>query len=1206
MADQNINIKLLIDAADAAKSVGETKKALRDLKTAAMSVEEGSQAFNDLNTAAGQLQDRIGDLAATTKYLGDDLKNLKGFTSIASGIAGAFAAAQGAAALFSGENKQLEESILKVQSAMGVLQGIQAVGEVLQKESAASLFIQNGLRTTAIALTSEQAVAEAAEAVAAGTATLAQRALNSAMNANPILALVSLLAVATAALYAFSSSSEKSTKETEKAKKASEDRTKALEEEKKSYSDYIGKEMAGYQTLATQLAQSNPKSQERLDLIKKINETYGTTIKNLSDEKMFQDQVAKSIETYIGFLKQKYALQSQQKTIEESFGKQAALERELLDLTIQRGVQQSILNGKQTTTYRDIDVKTTPEYQQLQQIDKVIKQKQNQKLVEEGVVKSAVQNSITLSKSIEDSGLKISSETAKTSKKVVDTAEKTADKLAEINLEYQKALAELVIETNDNLLEQEALLLSVSGESEANLIAQERLDTEVKITTELQNQQNELQKLVDIKVKELEATTGKTATTSQISNIKTAIQQGAEYQNYLKSSNAIVVGITTQGEQAIYDIQKDYAEKRRKLLEETTKRVLATDEYKRFIDFLNNARQMEMKLSEYQKTFGKDAVEILKYDKEIQDSNKSYREELELTIKTEEALLASKQRNVEEQKKINKELVEGGMVTQQEVDKAITEIEALNVASNKKIAAAKEFLKEDPQQTKIQAKGKDFSLTETIPQNAIADLEKYYQKYKGNVEGLFDLSRKSNLNQLGENQKSIEILSALYGEKYNIIKNGEDEINKVLAESGVKFGIDPKEGEIGLKALIELTSAESKTLSDAQKTKVQALLEGNKEIKGLNQELLDNYKKVSDEEQKYFEKATFENYTNQQQKLTDNKAAYAAGEISKREFDKKNLEIDKEFNDSEANLKQNHEENLLAIGVVYGEKSQADIVEFGKNRKSEKEKQAEEEKAIEDKKNAYLIQAGQSLYNTLRSFADATMQDNLNRIQEEQDLRLAAIDAELLDFDNRDKQISAAEQAKIDERKVIEDKRAAVKAEYDKKVRDEKIKQFNIQKAMDIIQIGINTAIAVSASLAPPLLPMVPFIVAAGAAEAFFVAAQQPNFADGGLVTGPGGPKDDMVKANLSNGEVVINAKSSKKYAGILNAINQAGGGKPIPFKDGGLVASPMSTSDNTNMEDFKSLILDIVNRPIETYVKESSITNAQKSQSTQSRRTSF
>jgi hypothetical protein len=439
---ENINIKILIDASESAKTVAETRKALKDLKSAALQVEEGSVAFDQITKASGKLQDKIGDLQATTKFFANDLRNLEGLSSIGEGIAGGFALAQGAAALFGGENKQLEESLLKVQSAMAILQGLQAIGNVLQKESAASLFIQNGIRKSAIFLTSEQAVAEAAEAAAAGTATVAQRALNSAMNANPILALVGLLALAVTALYAFSSSSEKSTKETEKAKKASEDRTKAIEDENKSYSEYIGKQIAGYQTLATQLAESNPKSQERLDLIKKINETYGTTIKNLSDEKTFQDQVSKSIETYIGFLKQKYALQSQQKAIEESFGKQVLLEKELLDLSLKRGIQQDILNSKQLTTYKDIDITLTPEYKQLEQIDKVIKQKENQKIAEQGVVKSAVQNSITLSKTIKESGLKIAGETDKISNKIINTTQKANEKLAELSLAYQNKFLE--------------------------------------------------------------------------------------------------------------------------------------------------------------------------------------------------------------------------------------------------------------------------------------------------------------------------------------------------------------------------------------------------------------------------------------------------------------------------------------------------------------------------------------------------------------------------------------------------------------------------------------------------------------------------------------------------------------------------------------------------------------------------------------------
>lgn len=82
----------------------------------------------------------------------------------------------------------------------------------------------------------------------------------------------------------FSKDTKEATKAEEEAKKASEERTKALEAEKDAYESFIGKEAAGYQTLAAQLAATNPKSQERLDLIKQINDTYGTTLKNLSDE----------------------------------------------------------------------------------------------------------------------------------------------------------------------------------------------------------------------------------------------------------------------------------------------------------------------------------------------------------------------------------------------------------------------------------------------------------------------------------------------------------------------------------------------------------------------------------------------------------------------------------------------------------------------------------------------------------------------------------------------------------------------------------------------------------------------------------------------------------------------------------------------------------------------------------------------------------
>ncbi len=59
------------------------------------------------------------------------------------------------------------------------------------------------------------------------------------------------------------------------------------------------------------------------------------------------------------------------------------------------------------------------------------------------------------------------------------------------------------------------------------------------------------------------------------------------------------------------------------------------------------------------------------------------------------------------------------------------------------------------------------------------------------------------------------------------------------------------------------------------------------------------------------------------------------------------------------------------------------------------------------------------------------------------------------------------------------------------------------------------------------------------------------GFATGGYISGPGGPKDDKIPAMLSDGEYVINAKATKKYGPLLNAINSH---KVLGFAKGGYV----------------------------------------------------
>ncbi|WFU88991.1 phage tail length tape measure family protein [Rhizobium sp. CC1099] len=60
-------------------------------------------------------------------------------------------------------------------------------------------------------------------------------------------------------------------------------------------------------------------------------------------------------------------------------------------------------------------------------------------------------------------------------------------------------------------------------------------------------------------------------------------------------------------------------------------------------------------------------------------------------------------------------------------------------------------------------------------------------------------------------------------------------------------------------------------------------------------------------------------------------------------------------------------------------------------------------------------------------------------------------------------------------------------------------------------------------------------------------------FADGGHVSGPGGPTDDSVPAMLSNGEFVINSRATRKHRQLLEAINT---GRVARFATGGLVNS--------------------------------------------------
>jgi len=117
---------------NADKAVGSLRSQLREAQAevAALSEKFGATSAEAVNAAkkAAELKDQIGDAKALTDAFNPDAK-FKALTSSLSGVAGGFAAVQGGMALFGAQSEDVEATLLKVQSAMALSQGIQALGE---------------------------------------------------------------------------------------------------------------------------------------------------------------------------------------------------------------------------------------------------------------------------------------------------------------------------------------------------------------------------------------------------------------------------------------------------------------------------------------------------------------------------------------------------------------------------------------------------------------------------------------------------------------------------------------------------------------------------------------------------------------------------------------------------------------------------------------------------------------------------------------------------------------------------------------------------------------------------------------------------------------------------------------------------------------------------------------------------------------------
>ena len=217
-----------------------------------------TDVFTEIAQRAGELRDAMADSQQAVNAYANDTFKLQAATQMFQGIAGAISIGTAAMGLFGVENEKVNKTLLKVQSAMALVNGLQQIANILNKDSALMLRIKQIRLAANAATTGELAVATTA-ATAATTAntvatkvnTAAQRAWNTTKAVGKALFgdFTGLLILGATALTVYAAATNDSTEELEEQQKA----TKEAADTTKDYTSILADSYANLMTSYSKL-----------------------------------------------------------------------------------------------------------------------------------------------------------------------------------------------------------------------------------------------------------------------------------------------------------------------------------------------------------------------------------------------------------------------------------------------------------------------------------------------------------------------------------------------------------------------------------------------------------------------------------------------------------------------------------------------------------------------------------------------------------------------------------------------------------------------------------------------------------------------------------------------------------------------------------------------------------------------------------------
>lgn len=231
------------------------KRQLRQVKEllAEMNMQglDKNDLFKSMTQQAGEMSDAMGDANQAVAAFANDTMNLEASAQALQLVAGGASLVTGAMGLLGVEDEKVQQAMLKVQSAISLVNGVTAIANVLNKDSILMLRVKKIMMDANTASTATNTVAEGANAAATGISTVARNAWNVTVAIGKALLgdFSGLVLVAAAGLVTYALCTDDSTDSQEKHNKAVSDSQKIEQDYSKKVSSSTGELVGKYQVL---------------------------------------------------------------------------------------------------------------------------------------------------------------------------------------------------------------------------------------------------------------------------------------------------------------------------------------------------------------------------------------------------------------------------------------------------------------------------------------------------------------------------------------------------------------------------------------------------------------------------------------------------------------------------------------------------------------------------------------------------------------------------------------------------------------------------------------------------------------------------------------------------------------------------------------------------------------------------------------------